>query len=88
MKQEQPHLKFISRIYVSVIRHFFEKDMVADSKVVNAIDASLHVLADLGANITDVETQSLQTFSNVNRIILLSEAYAVHQHWLQSRPQD
>ena len=78
----------IKGIRIGVIRHFFEKDMVADSKVVNAINASLHVLADLGANITDVETQSLQTFSNVNRIILLSEAYAVHQYWLQSRPQD
>ena len=78
----------IKGMRIGVIRHFFEKDMVADSKVVNAINASLHILADLGANITDVETHSLQTFSNVNRIILLSEAYAVHQHWLQSRPQD
>jgi len=78
----------IKGMRIGVIRHFFEKDMVADSKVVNAINASLHILADLGANITDVETHSLQTFSNVNRIILLSEAYAVHQHWLQSCPQD
>ena len=78
----------IKGMRIGVIRHFFEKDMVADSKVVNAINASLRVLADLGAVITDVETRSLQTFSNVNRIILLSEAYAVHQYWLQSRPQD
>ncbi len=85
---ERGRTQGIKGMRIGVIRHFFEKDMVADSKVVNAINASLHVLADLGANITDVETQSLQTFSNVNRIILLSEAYAVHQHWLQSRPQD
>lgn len=78
----------IKGMRIGVIRHFFEKDMVADSKVVNAINASLRVLADLGAVITDVETRSLQTFSNVNRIILLSEAYAVHQYWLQCRPQD
>ena len=78
----------IKGMRIGVIRHFFEKDMVADPKVVNAINASLHVLADLGAVITDVETRSLQTFSNVNRIILLSEAYAVHQYWLQCRPQD
>ena len=85
---ERGRTQGIKGMRIGVIRHFFEKDMVADSKVVNAINASLHVLADLGAHITDVETQSLQTFSNVNRIILLSEAYAVHQHWLQSRPQD
>ncbi|HIG13733.1 MAG TPA: amidase [Gammaproteobacteria bacterium] len=85
---ERGRTQGIKGMRIGVIRHFFEKDMVADSRVVNAINASLHVLADLGANITDVETQSLQTFSNVNRIILLSEAYAVHQHWLQSRPQD
>ena len=78
----------IKGMRIGVIRHFFEKDMVADPKVVNAINASLRVLADLGAVITDVETRSLQTFSNVNRIILLSEAYAVHQYWLQCRPQD
>jgi aspartyl-tRNA(Asn)/glutamyl-tRNA(Gln) amidotransferase subunit A len=85
---ERGRTQGIKGMRIGVIRHFFEKDMVADSRVVNAINASLHVLADLGANITDVETQSLQTFSNVNRIILLSEAYAVHQYWLQSRPQD
>jgi aspartyl-tRNA(Asn)/glutamyl-tRNA(Gln) amidotransferase subunit A len=85
---ERGRTQGIKGMRIGVIRHFFEKDMVADSKVVNAINASLHVLADLGAQITDVETQSLQTFSNVNRIILLSEAYAVHQYWLQSRPQD
>ncbi len=85
---ERGRTQGIKGMRIGVIRHFFEKDMVADSRVVNAINASLHVLADLGADITDVETQSLQTFSNVNRIILLSEAYAVHQHWLQSRPQD
>jgi aspartyl-tRNA(Asn)/glutamyl-tRNA(Gln) amidotransferase subunit A len=85
---ERGRTQGIKGMRIGVIRHFFEKDMVADSRVVNAINASLHVLADLGAHITDVETQSLQTFSNVNRIILLSEAYAVHQHWLQSRPQD
>ena len=78
----------IKGMRIGVIRHFFEKDMVADPKVVNAINASLRVLADLGAVITDVETRSLQAFSNLNRIILLSEAYAVHQYWLQSRPQD
>jgi aspartyl-tRNA(Asn)/glutamyl-tRNA(Gln) amidotransferase subunit A len=85
---ERGRTQGIKGMRIGVIRHFFEKDMVADSRVVNAINASLHVLADLGAHITDVETQSLQIFSNVNRIILLSEAYAVHQHWLQSRPQD
>ncbi|HIN60772.1 MAG TPA: amidase [Gammaproteobacteria bacterium] len=85
---ERGRTQGIKGMRIGVIRHFFEKDMVADSKVVKAINASLHVLSDLGADITDVETQSLQTFSNVNRIILLSEAYAVHQHWLQSRPQD
>jgi aspartyl-tRNA(Asn)/glutamyl-tRNA(Gln) amidotransferase subunit A len=85
---ERGRTQGIKGMRIGVIRHFFEKDMVADSRVVDAINASLHVLADLGANITDVETQSLQTFSNVNRIILLSEAYAVHQYWLQSRPQD
>ena len=85
---ERGRTQGIKGMRIGVIRHFFEKDMVADSRVVNAINASLRVLADLGANITDVETQSLQTFTNVNRIILLSEAYAVHQYWLQSRPQD
>ena len=85
---ERGRTQGIKGMRIGVIRHFFEKDMVADSKVVNAINASLHVLADLGAHITDVETQPLQTFSNVNRIILLSEAYAVHPHWLQTRPQD
>ena len=85
---EHGRIDGIKGMRIGVIRHFFEKDMVADPAIVNSINAALHVLADLGAVITDVETQSLQKFSDVNRIILLSEAYAVHQHWLQTRPQD
>jgi aspartyl-tRNA(Asn)/glutamyl-tRNA(Gln) amidotransferase subunit A len=73
---------------IGVIRHFFERDLIAESAVVDAINRALGVFADLGAQISDVETQPIQTFADGNRIILLSEGYAIHQHWLQSRPED
>ncbi len=73
---------------IGVLRHFHNHDMVAADDMIAAIEDALAVLADLGAEIVEVETEPLPDYATTNRIILLCEAYAIHRHWLQERPLD
>ena len=78
----------VEGLRVGVLRHFHENDLDADTQVVAGIDAALKVLSDLGAEIVDIETAPLQDYAACNRVILLSEACAIHGEWLRERPQD
>jgi aspartyl-tRNA(Asn)/glutamyl-tRNA(Gln) amidotransferase subunit A len=71
-----------------VIRHFYRHDLEADPEVDAGIEAALETLSGLGAEVEEVATQPLGEFLDGNRIILLSEAYAVHREWMQTRPED
>ncbi|MBM3356140.1 MAG: amidase [Betaproteobacteria bacterium] len=78
----------VKGLKVGVIRHFYTRDMEADREVAAGIDAAAKKLADLGAEVSEVETAPLGEFTACNRTILTSEAYAVHEQWLRERPQD
>jgi aspartyl-tRNA(Asn)/glutamyl-tRNA(Gln) amidotransferase subunit A len=73
---------------LGVIRRFYTRDVVADPEMAAALEAALEVLAGLGAEIVELETRPLEEFAACNRVILLSEAYAIHEKWLKERPED
>ncbi len=73
---------------IGVIRHFHDRDLVADPEMAASIDAATSCLEGLGAEIRSIETEPLQVWNACIRVILLSEGYAVHEKWLQERPQD
>jgi aspartyl-tRNA(Asn)/glutamyl-tRNA(Gln) amidotransferase subunit A len=73
---------------VGYVRHFHETDMPADPQIAAALDAVAAALAGEGALVRTVTLPNLQAFSAVNRIILQSEAWAIHAPWLRERPQD
>lgn len=73
---------------LGVIRHFHTRDHEADPEVSQALEDALAVFESLGAEVREVETQPLGEFADCNRIILESEAYAIHEHWLKTRPMD
>ena len=75
-------------VRIGFVRHFHERDMPADSEVAAALDRAAEVLGGVGAVLTTVELPRLQEFAAVNRIILQSEAWAVHGQWLRTRPED
>ena len=56
--------------------------------MVAGIETALKVLADLGAEVREIETAPLGVWNACNRTILTSEAYAIHEKWLRERPQD
>ena len=73
---------------IGYIRHFHEEDMPADAEVTAALEHVASTLQKLGAGIRDVRLPILGEFAAVNRVILQSEAWAIHGQWLRERPED
>ena len=83
-------------VRIGVIRHFHERDAVAgfgaDSApnlaYVAAFDAACRTLEGLGARLVDLQLSPLIDYLDTNRLIMLAEAYALHEADFQERPQD
>lgn len=78
----------VNGLRIGVIRHFYTRDIEGDAEMVDGIEAALKVLAGLGASVKEIETAPLGEYAACNRTILTAEAYAIHEKWLQERPQD
>lgn len=72
---------------VGVIRHFYTRDMEADPEMAAAIDDAAGVLDALGAEVREITLAPLEVYSACYRTIMLSEAYSIHERWLQERPE-
>jgi aspartyl-tRNA(Asn)/glutamyl-tRNA(Gln) amidotransferase subunit A len=73
---------------VGFIRHFHEIDVPAEPEVTAALDHVARTLQMEGAEVRDVHLPTLGEFGAVNRVILQSEAWAIHGQWLRERPGD
>jgi len=81
---------------IGVIRHFHEHDAVADfgadsapsSAYIAAFDDACRTLESLGARLVDLHLSSLIDYVDTNRLIMLAEAYALHEKDFRERPQD
>lgn len=80
--------KGVQGMKVGVIRHFYTRDEEADPEMAKSIEDALAVLEGLGATVQEIEIDTLQTYAACNRLILNSEAYAIHETWLKERPED
>jgi aspartyl-tRNA(Asn)/glutamyl-tRNA(Gln) amidotransferase subunit A len=81
---------------IGVIRHFHERDAVAafgpenapSTAYAAAFDSALNTLEQLGAQLVDVELSPLIDYLDTNRLIMIAEAYALHERDFRERPQD
>ena len=73
---------------IGFVRHFHETDLPANPEVAAGLEQVVRALRADGADIRDVTLPSLGEFGAVNRIILQSEAWAIHGPWLRQRPGD
>ncbi|MDG2285324.1 MAG: amidase [Alphaproteobacteria bacterium] len=78
----------IKGLKIGVIRHFYTKDLIAEPETAAAIEAAIKVLEGLGAEAREIETRPLAQYAACNRVILLSEACAIHEKWITERPED
>ena len=80
--------KGVNGLKIGVIRRFYTVDFEADAEMVQSIEDAVQVLAEQGAEIHEIDPGPLVDYTSTNRVILLSEAYAIHEKWLQERPAD
>ena len=73
---------------VGFVQHFHEVDMPADPEVTAALEHVARTLQLEGAEVRDINLPTLGEFAAVNRVILQSEAWAIHSAWLRERPGD
>jgi aspartyl-tRNA(Asn)/glutamyl-tRNA(Gln) amidotransferase subunit A len=73
---------------IGFVRHFHEADLPADAEVTAALEQVARTLQARGAELRDIRLPPLGEFAAVNRVILLSEAWAIHAPWLRERPGD
>ena len=78
----------IKGLKIGVIRHFYTEDLIADPEMAAAIEAAIGVLEGLGAGVREIETRPLAQYAACNRVILMSEACAIHEKWITERPED
>lgn len=70
---------------IGVVRHFFEKDAPISIDGATAIDDALDVFRGMGCRVRDVVLPPLGEWNAVGMIILLAEAFAIHEVWLRER---
>lgn len=80
--------KGVGGLKIGVIRRFYTRDFEADAEMAQSIEDALSILADQGAEIQEIDPGPLADYAAANRVILASEAYAIHERWLQERPAD
>jgi aspartyl-tRNA(Asn)/glutamyl-tRNA(Gln) amidotransferase subunit A len=80
---------------VGVVRHFHEKDAVAgfgrestpSATYVETFDAACRTLEGLGAKLVDLQLSPLIDYADTTRVIMVAEAYALHEQDYRERPQ-
>ena len=78
----------VQGLRIGVVRHFHERDMEADSAVAASIEEAARLLAREGAAVRDITLPTLNEISGVHRVILMSEAWAIHTTWLKEQPEN
>jgi aspartyl-tRNA(Asn)/glutamyl-tRNA(Gln) amidotransferase subunit A len=80
--------KGVQGLRIGVVRHFHEVDHVVSPAVQAGIDDAASVWASQGAEIVDVTLPSLQEYQAVCWVIMIVEAYALHEKWMKDSFND
>ncbi|WP_114966530.1 amidase [Alkalilacustris brevis] len=60
----------------------------ANPEIVAALEAGVEALRDLGAEIVPLSLPPLDDYTDIGRLILQTESYAIHKGWMQTRRDD
>ena len=80
--------KGVKGLRIGIVRNFHETDNRANESVLKGIDEAAAFFKSEGAEITDVVLPSLQEYQAAGFVILIVEAFAVHETWLRTRYND
>ncbi|MBX9701170.1 MAG: amidase [Acetobacteraceae bacterium] len=76
----------VKGLRIGVVRHFHEADHPASPATLKGIDDAAAFFAREGATVRDVTLPSLAEFNACGWIILLAEAWSVHEAWMRRDP--
>jgi len=69
---------------IGVVRHWHERDVTVSDATARGIDLAIEVFRSAGAELSDVTLAPLADYQAAGYLILLSEAYAVHEEWMRT----
>ena len=75
----------IKGLRIGLIRHFYENDNPADEATRQGITAAVNVFEGLGCSVRELRLSPLAEWAACGVMIMLSEAYAIHQATLRER---
>jgi aspartyl-tRNA(Asn)/glutamyl-tRNA(Gln) amidotransferase subunit A len=75
----------VKGLRIGLIRHFYEDDNPADQATREAIAAAVKVFEELGCSVRELRLSPLAEWVACGVMIMLSEAYAIHQQTLSER---
>ncbi len=75
----------VKGLRIGLIRHFYENDNPADEATRQGIAAAVKVFEDLGCSVREVHLSPLAEWAACGVMIMLSEAFAIHQATLRER---
>jgi aspartyl-tRNA(Asn)/glutamyl-tRNA(Gln) amidotransferase subunit A len=78
----------VKGLRIAYVSRFHRTDHVADPYMAAAIDRAARLLEAEGAIIEQADLPALAEFAAVNRTIICSEGFAIHEAWLRDRPGD
>jgi len=79
----------VTGMKIGLLRSFYADAEGMSPEAIAAIDEAVETLRRLGAEVEDVEGASPFTaYNSCGRVILLAEAYAIHEDDLKTRPLD
>jgi aspartyl-tRNA(Asn)/glutamyl-tRNA(Gln) amidotransferase subunit A len=73
-------------ISIGYTRSLYINNPVSNPEIVAALDAAAQTLAQQGAHVEEVEMPAYELFEACGRTILFSEAHAIHEQDLKTRP--
>jgi len=78
----------IKGLRVGVVRRFFEHDAPASPEVLRMMAEAARLFRSLGCKVEDAVLPPVQDYNGVGRVIISSEAYALHEATLRTRLSD
>ncbi|WP_181702449.1 amidase [Chthonobacter albigriseus] len=76
----------LAGLKIGYARSFFAANPITSAEVLAALDKAAETIAGLGAEVVEVELPTYELFEACGRVILIGEAYAIHEQDLKSRP--
>ena len=73
---------------VGLLRRFYEHDVPASPEMLQMMSRAATVLRGLGCRVEDATLPPVQDYNAVGRVIIVSEAYALHEATLKTRLSD